>query len=147
MVFLGVLMCVLLTACAASPQDAPRLRYLCQHGQQFEARLYEDAALLDGQNAQQQLARVTEDGGAFFVASAGKVLGAGAPSNRIRLCVMGCSRTAFDGTRFSMNPKGARGRGYQVMCRVCEMKDAEIAAARDAAVAEAVRQFGAVQRA
>ena len=44
-------------------------------------------------------------GGAFFVAAAGKAIGAGAPSNRIRLCVMGCSRTSFDGTRYSMNPK------------------------------------------
>lgn len=56
----------LLTAgCAAPQQEAPRLRYLCQHGQQFEARLYEDAALLDGQGGQQQLARAAEDGGAL----------------------------------------------------------------------------------
>ena len=64
-VFPGVLACVLLAGCAAPQQEAPRLRYLCQHGQQFEARLYEDAALLQGQNAQQQLARVEEDGGAL----------------------------------------------------------------------------------
>ena len=56
----------LLTAgCAAPQQEAQRLRYLCQHGQQFEARLYEDAALLDGQGGQQQLARAAEDGGAL----------------------------------------------------------------------------------
>ena len=82
-------------------------------------------------------------GGAFFVAAAGKAIGAGAPSNRIRLCVMGCSRTAFDGTRYSMNPKGARGRGYQVMCRVCEMKDAEIAAVCD--VDAAARAYAAAE--
>ena len=56
---------LLAAGCAALPQEAPRLRYLCQHGQQFEARLYEDAALLDGQNAQQQLERVEQDGGAL----------------------------------------------------------------------------------
>lgn len=56
---------LLAAACAAPPQEAPALHYLCQHGQQFEARLYEDAALLHGQSAQQQLARVTDDGGAL----------------------------------------------------------------------------------
>ena len=85
-------------------------------------------------------------GGAFFIAAAGKALGAGAPSNRIRLCVMGCSRTAFDGTRYSMNPKGARGRGYQVMCRVCEMKDAEIAAVCDVDAAARAYAAGEVKR-
>ena len=56
---------LLAAGCAAPPQDASRLRYLCQHGQQFEARLYEDAALLEGQNARQQLAREASDGGAL----------------------------------------------------------------------------------
>ena len=69
-VFPGALVCVLLAGCAAPQQEAPRLRYLCQHGQLFEARLYEDAALLQGQNAQQQLARVSDDGGALSYADA-----------------------------------------------------------------------------
>ena len=56
---------LLAAGCAAPQQEAPALHYLCQHGQQFEARLYEDAALLQGHNAQQQLARVTDDGGAL----------------------------------------------------------------------------------
>ena len=56
---------LLATGCAAPPKDAPALRYLCQHGQRFVARLYEDAALLGGQSGQQQLARVQVDGGAL----------------------------------------------------------------------------------
>ena len=53
---------------------------------------------------------------------------------------------SFDGTRYSMNPKGARGRGYQVMCRVCEMKDAEIAAVCDVDAAARAYAAGEVKR-
>lgn len=70
--------------------------------------------------------------GAFFIASAGKAWGAGAPSNRIRLGVVGVAKTGPDGTGgFAVNPAGQRGRGYQVMSRVCELKDAEVAAVCD----------------
>ncbi|MBP6754483.1 MAG: hypothetical protein KA145_16335, partial [Alicycliphilus sp.] len=37
----------LLSACAAL-QDAPRLNYLCPNDLRFEARLYQDMALLEG---------------------------------------------------------------------------------------------------
>ena len=55
--------------------------------------------------------------GAFYIAAGGKAWGAAAPSGRIRLCVVGCSRTSFDPKtlRHTFNPKGNRGRGYQVM--------------------------------
>lgn len=87
--------------------------------------------------------------GAFFIAAAGRTFGADAPSDRIRLCVMGCAKTAFDGVRFSVDPKGGRGRGFQVMCRAAEMPGCEVAAvcdvdslARDMAAAEVKRIAG-----
>ncbi len=45
-----------LTACAAL-RDAPRLAYQCPQGLGFEARLYEDMALLDGQRGHAVLER------------------------------------------------------------------------------------------
>lgn len=61
----SVVAMLLMAGCAAPPKDAPALHYLCQHGQRFAVRLYEDAALLQGQSAQQQLAREASDGGAL----------------------------------------------------------------------------------
>ena len=71
--------------------------------------------------------------GAFFVAASGKALGAGAPSNRIRLGVVGCSRTKFDPAsgRNLMHPKGNRGRGYQVMLGALQVNGVEIAGVCD----------------
>ena len=51
--------------------------------------------------------------GAFFIASAGKAIGAGAPSNRVRLGIMGCRKEC---------------RGVWLMRAGVAMKDAEIAA-------------------
>ena len=69
--------------------------------------------------------------GAFAIAAAGKAWGVDAPSNRIRLAIVGCARTKDHGEGFVVDPKGARGRGYQIMCRACEVKGAEIAAVCD----------------
>lgn len=33
---------------------------------------------------------------AFFIAAAGRAYGVASPSNRIRLCVVGCSRTKYE---------------------------------------------------
>ena len=69
--------------------------------------------------------------GAFAIAASGHARGAGAPSNRIRLAVVGCARTADHGNGFVLDPKGFRGRGYQVMSRACELKGCEVAAVCD----------------
>lgn len=55
----------------------------------------------------------------------------------------------FDVYRGSQIPEGQKSLAYALRFRAPDrtLKDAEIAAARDAAVAEAVRRFGAVQRA
>lgn len=72
--------------------------------------------------------------GAFFIATAGKVFGAAAPSSRVRLAIMGC------------HPKG---RGFQVMQRAAEIPGVEIALvcdvdsrARDAAAAKVKEMTG-----
>ena len=70
---------------------------------------------------------------AFFIASAGRAFGIGSASNRIRLCVVGCSRTKFDPAtgRHTLNPKGNRGRGFQVMMQAIKVPGCEIAALCD----------------
>ena len=50
-----------LTGCAAL-RDAPRLAYQCPQGLSFEARLYEDMALLDGQRGHAVLERQPAEG-------------------------------------------------------------------------------------
>jgi len=89
--------------------------------------------------------------GAFFIAAGGKAFGINAPSNRVRLGVMGCSRTDFDPVsgRNIMNPKGIRGRGYQVMMDALKNPGVEIGAvcdvdleAMDYAVSEVKRVAG-----
>ena len=71
--------------------------------------------------------------GAFYIATNGTAWGVSAPSNRIRLCIVGCSRTAFDPVtlRYVFNPKGNRGRGYQVMVGALKVPGVEIAAVCD----------------
>ena len=71
--------------------------------------------------------------GAFYIAAGGRAWGADAPSGRIRLCVVGCSRTSFDPKtlRHTFNPKGNRGRGYQVMVGALKVPGVEIAAVCD----------------
>ena len=49
----------LLSACAAL-QDAPRLNYLCPNDLRFEARLYQDMALLEGLRGHAVLERVAD---------------------------------------------------------------------------------------
>ena len=51
---------LLCAGCAAVP-DAPRLAYECPRNLRFEARLYQDLALLEGQRGFVRLAR-TDDG-------------------------------------------------------------------------------------
>jgi len=69
--------------------------------------------------------------GAFAIAAAGKAWGENAPSNRIRLAILGCARTANHGNGFVVDPKGGRGRGFQVMCRACEQNGCEVACVCD----------------
>lgn len=52
----------LLTACA-SVQDAPRLTFLCPNELRFEARLYQDMALLEGLRGHAVLERAADDSG------------------------------------------------------------------------------------
>lgn len=49
----------LVTGCAVV-QDAPRLRYRCPHGPDFEVRLYQDMALVEGQRGHAVLQRLTD---------------------------------------------------------------------------------------
>ena len=51
---------VWLVAGCASIQDAPRLRYRCPHGPDFEVRLYRDMALVEGQRGHAVLQRVAD---------------------------------------------------------------------------------------
>lgn len=60
-------------------------------------------------------------GGAFALASARTLFGAAVPSKKLRLCVVGCARTANRGNGFVVDPKGFRGRGFQVMSRFAEL--------------------------
>ena len=66
--------------------------------------------------------------GAFFIAAAGSAFGAGAPSNRVRLAIVGCH---------------AKGRGFTVMQNALKVPGVEIpvvcdvdARAREAAAAK-----------
>ena len=69
-------------------------------------------------------------GSAFAIASAGTLFGAATPSKRMRLCVVGCGRSRpinKDGTgECVFDPKGGRGRGYQVMSRFAELPNCTI---------------------
>ncbi len=61
---LGCAGALLLTGCAAV-RDAPRLLYLCPNELRFEARLYEDMALLEGLRGHAVLERLAADDGAL----------------------------------------------------------------------------------
>ena len=63
---------------------------------------------------------------AFSIASADTLFGAGTPSKKMRLCVVGCAKTADHGGGFVVDPKGARGRGFQVMSRFAELANCEV---------------------
>ena len=65
-------------------------------------------------------------GSAFAIASARSLFGAATPSKKMRLCVIGCARTKDHGNGFVVDPKGARGRGFQVMSRFAELPNCEI---------------------
>ena len=55
--------------------------------------------------------------GAFFIASAGKVFGASAPSNRVRLAIVGCHA---DGRGFSVMQSAMKVPGVEIAC-VCDV--------------------------
>lgn len=57
---LAVSLIATLTACAAW-RDAPRLSYRCPNDLRFEARLYQDMALLEGTSGHAVLARANDD--------------------------------------------------------------------------------------
>ena len=69
-------------------------------------------------------------GSAFAIASAHTLFGAATPSKKMRLCVVGCGRSRpinADGTgECVFDPKGGRGRGYQVMSRFAELPNCTI---------------------
>ena len=87
----------------------------------------------------------TAGAGAFAIASSNTIFGA--PSGKVSLAVIGCARTADHGQGFVVDPKGARGRGYQVMCRFAELPDCEVSVVCDVdsnamdLAAETVRQI------
>lgn len=64
--------------------------------------------------------------GAFSIASSSTLFGAAVPSSKMRLCVVGCARTADHGNGFVVDPKGGRGRGFQVMSRFAELPNCEV---------------------
>ena len=81
---------------------------------------------------------ITAGIGAFFVAAANRVLGAGAASNRVRLCIVGCHE---------------KGRGFGVMQNAIKVPGVEIAVvcdvdsrAMDAAVAKIRELTGVAPR-
>ena len=91
--------------------------------------------------------------GVFSIASAGMLFGAAAPSRKLSLAVIGCARTANHGDGFVVDPKGGRGRGYQLMCRFAELPDCEVsvlcdvdATALDYAASEVKRIAGRAPR-
>ena len=69
--------------------------------------------------------------GVFALASARTLFGAATPSKKVSVAVIGCARTADHGDGFVVDPKGGRGRGYQVMCRFAELPDCEISVVCD----------------
>ena len=69
---------------------------------------------------------ITAGTGAFFIAAANRVIGAGAPSNRVRLCIVGCHE---------------RGRGFAVMKAAMRVPGVEIACVCD--VDSRAREFAA----
>ncbi|MGB3069299.1 MAG: hypothetical protein WBC18_12160 [Ottowia sp.] len=58
--FLALSLIAALTACAAW-RDAPRLSYRCANDLRFEARLYQDMAILEGTTGHAVLARANDD--------------------------------------------------------------------------------------
>ena len=66
----------------------------------------------------------------FSIASAGTLFGAGTPSKKMRLCVVGCGRSKpanKDGSGECLfDVKGGRGRGYQVTSRFSELPNCVI---------------------
>ncbi|MCQ2405921.1 MAG: hypothetical protein MJ067_01720 [Oscillospiraceae bacterium] len=69
---------------------------------------------------------VKAGGCAFAIASASALFGAATPSKKLRLCVVGCARTKDHGNGFVVDPKGMRGRGFQVMSRFAELPNCEV---------------------
>ena len=69
-------------------------------------------------------------GATFSIASAGTLFGAGTPSQKMRLCVIGCGRSKpanKDGSGECLfDVKGGRGRGYQVTSRFSELSNCVI---------------------
>ena len=72
----------------------------------------------------------TAGAGVFSIASAKTLFGA-APSGKVSLAVIGCACSADHGNGSVVDPKGKRGRGFQVMCRFAELKDCEISVVCD----------------
>ena len=63
--------------------------------------------------------------GMFSIVSARSLFGS-APSGRISVAIIGCARTAQHGDGFVVDPKGERGRGFQLMCRFAELPECEV---------------------
>lgn len=70
--------------------------------------------------------------GLFSIASAKTLFGA-APSGRVSLAIIGCARSSYrpEVGDCVLDPKGNRGRGFQVMSRFAELPDCEISVVCD----------------
>lgn len=79
-------------------------------------------------NTRRDFLRTAAASGAFFIATSGKVFGAGAPSSRVRLAIVGCH---------------AKGRGNRMMLAALEVPGVEIAYVCD--VDARARDYAAAQ--
>lgn len=70
--------------------------------------------------------------GVFSIASAKTLFGA-VPSGRVSLAIIGCARSTYckETGACVLDPKGGRGRGFQVMSRFAELPDCEISVVCD----------------
>ena len=70
-------------------------------------------------------------GAGVFSIAAGKTLFGATPSGKVSLAVIGCACSADHGNGSVVDPKGKRGRGFQVMCRFAELTGCEISVVCD----------------
>lgn len=74
----------------------------------------------------------TAGAGVFSIASSGTVFGA-VPSGRASIAIIGCARSTYDPRTGAcvLDPKGNRGRGFQVMSRFMDLPNCEISVVCD----------------
>ena len=73
----------------------------------------------------------TAGAGVFAIASARTLFGA-VPSGKVSVAIIGCACTSPDRSGACVvDPKGSRGRGFQLMCRFAELSDCEVSVVCD----------------